>query len=164
MPGHAPAAAPPGPQDPAGRPLVVECRGARHRIGVVDGVLVALDHDPAEVRREELLAALSGPPLPCLAAIDRAHRHPECLTGVGERLAHGDTAGALAVVESLLGPGALLRDGPLRDELERAARQRVTYGLYRADLLGPRTDRTVPDHRRSGHHPRRPRARRAARR
>ena len=28
-------------------PRVVECRGARHRIGLVDGVLAALDHDPA---------------------------------------------------------------------------------------------------------------------
>ncbi|NUS91402.1 MAG: hypothetical protein HOQ36_03155, partial [Nocardia sp.] len=39
------------------QPHVVECRGERHRIGLVDGVLVALDHDPAELRREELLIA-----------------------------------------------------------------------------------------------------------
>ncbi len=51
-------------------PRVVECRGGRHRIGLVDGVLVPLDHDPVQVRREELLASLSGSPLPCLRFID----------------------------------------------------------------------------------------------
>ncbi|MFB7176360.1 hypothetical protein ACFCYI_01445 [Streptomyces sp. NPDC056257] len=123
--------------DRAGQPRLVECRGARHRIGLVDGVLAPLDHDPAEIRREELLAALTGTPLPCLQAIDAAHRHPDCLTGVRERLDHGDTAGALAVVEGLLGPGALLRAGALRDALEAAARRRITYGLFRAGLAGP---------------------------
>ncbi|KAB1140168.1 hypothetical protein F7R91_37170 [Streptomyces luteolifulvus] len=137
VPGHAPAAVPSRPPDPAGRPRVVECRGAQHRIGLVDGVLAPLDHDPAEIRREELLAALTGSPLPCLQAIDEAHRHPHCLSGVRERLDHGDTAGALAVVEGLLGPDALLRDGALRDELEAAALRRITYGLYRAGLIGP---------------------------
>lgn len=122
--------------DRAGDPRVVDCRGAQHRIGLVDGVLAALDHDPAEVRREELLVALGGPPLPCLRAIDEAHRRPDCLTGVRERLDHGDTAGALAVVEGLLGPEAVLRAGPLRDELEAAAARRITYGLFRAGLLG----------------------------
>ncbi|MEU9162043.1 hypothetical protein AB0D29_17435 [Streptomyces sp. NPDC048424] len=126
----------------AGQPRLVECRGARHRIGLVDGVLAPLDHDPAEIRREELLAALTGTPLPCLQAIDAAHRHPDCLTGVRERLDHGDTAGALAVVEGLLGPGALLRAGALRDALEAAARQRITYGLFRAGLAGPGPGRT----------------------
>ncbi|MCP2319277.1 hypothetical protein APR12_004644 [Nocardia amikacinitolerans] len=116
------------------RTHLVECGGEQHRIGLVDGVLSALDHDPAEIRREELLAALSGTPLPCLQAIDRAHRQPDCLTGVRERLAHGDTAGALAVVEGLLGPEAVLRDGALRDALEASARQRITYGLYRSGL------------------------------
>ncbi len=120
--------------DLAGHPHVVECRGERHRIGLVDGVLVALDHDQAEIRREELLVALTGTPLPCLQAIDQAHRHPDCLVGVRERLDHGDTAGALAIVEGLLGAGASLRAGPLRDELESAARQRITYGLFRAGL------------------------------
>lgn len=120
----------------AGGPRVVDCRGARHRIGLVDGALAALDHDPAEVRREELLVALGGPPLPCLRAIDEAHRRPDCLTGVRERLDHGDIAGALAVVEGLLGPDAVLREGPLRDELEAAAARRPTYGLFRAGLLG----------------------------
>ncbi|WP_105969978.1 hypothetical protein [Streptomyces geranii] len=120
----------------AGEPRFVECRGARHRIGLVDGVLAPLDHDPAEIRREELLAALSGTPMPCLRAIDEAHRHPDCLTGVRERLDHGDIAGALAVVEGLLGPEAVLRGGALRDELERAAERRIAYGLFRAGLTG----------------------------
>ncbi|WP_416966346.1 hypothetical protein, partial [Streptomyces sp. Agncl-13] len=79
--------------DRAGDPHLIECRGAQHRIGLVDGVLAPLDHDPAEIRREELLVALTGTPLPCLQAIDEAHRHPDCLTGVRERLIHGDTAG-----------------------------------------------------------------------
>lgn len=121
----------------AGEPRLVECRGARHRIGLVDGVLAALDHDPAEIRREELLVALTGTPLPCLRAIDEAHRRPDCLTGVRERLHHGDTAGALAVVEGLLGPAAVLRTGALRDELAAAAERRLTYGLFRAGLSGP---------------------------
>ncbi|WP_405711188.1 hypothetical protein [Streptomyces sp. NBC_00046] len=155
VPDHVPAAATP-PADRAGQPRFVECRGARHRIGLVDGVLAPLDHDPAEIRREELLVALTGTPLPCLQAIDEAHRRPDCLTGVRERLDHGDIAGALAVVEGLLGPGALLRNGELRDELEAAARRRITYGLFRAGLAeGP--DRLHPYHRRPGHrraHPR----------
>ncbi|MER8182361.1 hypothetical protein [Kitasatospora sp. NPDC094015] len=140
-----PAAGPYRPSDPAGQPRTVECRGALHRIGLVDGVLAPLDHDPAEIRREELLVALTGTPLPCLRAIDEAHRRPDCLTGVRERLDHGDTAGALAVVEGLLGPAALLRDGALRDELEAAARQRITYGLYRAGLALPGPGRDRPD-------------------
>ncbi|MEV7029030.1 hypothetical protein AB0N99_02255 [Streptomyces sp. NPDC093272] len=138
VPGHEPAAGIPHPE-PAGRPRLVECRGARHRIGLVDGVLSALDHAPDELRREEMLVALGGPPLPCLRIIDEAHRSPECLTGVRERLDHGDVAGALAVVEALLGPQAVLRDGPLKDELEAAARRRIAYGLYRAGLAGPGT-------------------------
>jgi hypothetical protein len=132
-----PSAGPPPNPGRAGEPRLVECRGARHRIGLVDGVLAPLDHDPAELRREELLAELSGTPLPCLRAIDEAHRHPDCLTGVRERLDHGDIAGALAVVEGLLGPDALLRGGALRDELESAAERRITYGLFRAGLIGP---------------------------
>lgn len=133
--------------DRAGAPRLVDCRGARHRIGLVDGVLVPLDHDPAEVRREELLVALTGTPLPCLRAIDEAHRRPDSLSGVRERLDHGDTAGALAVVEGLLGPGALLRDGPLRDELEAAALRRVTYGLFRSGLAGPAAGRAPAGYR-----------------
>ena len=135
VPDYASAGPPPAPE-PAGQPRLVECRGARHRIGLVDGVLAPLDHDPAEIRREELLVALTGTPLPCLQAIDEAHRRPECLTGVRERLDHGDIAGALAVVEGLLGPDAVLREGPLRDELEAAAERRITYGLFREGLTG----------------------------
>ncbi|MER7850161.1 hypothetical protein ABTZ03_40215 [Kitasatospora sp. NPDC096077] len=123
----------PRPQPPPGQRLV-DCQGARHRIAVVDGVLTPLDHDPAELRREELLVALSGRPLPCLRAIDQTHRDPAQLTDVRERLNHGDTAGALAVVEGLLGPQAALRDGPLRDELAAAAERRIAYGRYRAGL------------------------------
>ncbi|MEU6355903.1 hypothetical protein ABZ896_42430 [Streptomyces sp. NPDC047072] len=121
---------------PPSGPRYVECRGAVHRIGLVDGVLVPLDHDPEEIRREELLVALTGTPLPCLQAVDRAHRRPHSLDDVRERLAHGDIDGALAVVEELLGPDALLRAGPLRDALEAAARQRVVYGLFKAGLAG----------------------------
>ncbi|MEV6107070.1 hypothetical protein AB0M28_20490 [Streptomyces sp. NPDC051940] len=120
-----------------GGPRIVECRGARHRIGFVDGALTPLDHDPAELRREELLVAFGGPPLPCLRVIDVAHRRPDSLTDVRERLNHGDVAGALAVVEGLLGPDAVLRDGALRDALRDAADRRVTYGLYRAGLTRP---------------------------
>ncbi|WP_137991853.1 hypothetical protein [Streptomyces vilmorinianum] len=135
-PDHAP--------DRAGGTRLVECRGDLHRIGFVDGVLAALDHDPAEIHREELLAALTGTPLPCLRAIDMAHRQPDCLTGVRERLHHGDTAGALAVVEDLLGPDATMRGGALRDALRAAAQRRITYGLFRAGLVGPGPDRIHP--------------------
>ncbi|MBD0691875.1 hypothetical protein [Streptomyces sp. CBMA123] len=138
-PGHRPVRE---PEPPPGQ-RVVECRGARHRIAVVDGVLTALDHDPAQLRREELLVALSGTPLPCLRAIDQAHRDPAELTGVRDRLNHGDTAGALAVLEGLLGPRAALREGPLRDELAAAAERRVAYGLYRSGLTLDRRAKAV---------------------
>ncbi|MEU6313733.1 hypothetical protein [Streptomyces sp. NPDC047014] len=134
-----------------GEPRYVDCRGARHRIGLVDGRLAALDHDPAEVRREELLAALSGTPLPCLHAIDTAHRRPDSLTGVRERLAHGDTAGALAVVENLLGPAAVLREGPLQDALRSATERRIAYGLFRAGLTDPYPSRVPPLPRKPRH-------------
>lgn len=122
--------------DPAAAPRLVSCRGAWHRIGLVNGVLTPLDHDGAQIRREELLAALTGTPLPCLQAIDEAHRRPELLPDIRARLDHGDTAGALAAVEALLGPNALIRNGNLRDELENAALRRITYGLFRAGLTG----------------------------
>ncbi|MDQ0938690.1 hypothetical protein [Streptomyces sp. V1I1] len=159
---HSPAGSPripvrPDRPDRAGRPRLVECRGAQHRIGLVEGVLAALDHDPAEIRREELLAALTGTPLPCLQAIDVAHRRPDCLTGVRERLDHGDTAGALAVVEGLLGPDAVLRNGALRDELEAAALRRITYGLFRAGLAGPGPGRIRPGPSRPREHRSHPR-------
>ncbi|MDH6463735.1 hypothetical protein M2302_003932 [Micromonospora sp. A200] len=141
----------------AGQPRLVRCRGAQHRIGLVDGVLVALDHDQAEIRREELLAALTGTPLACLRAIDEAHRHPECLDDVRARLDHGDTAGALAAVEALLGPAALLRAGALRDELETAASRRVTYGLFRAGLAGSGPGPAHSDRRRTRDRRSRPR-------
>jgi hypothetical protein len=144
VPGRPPARAPRA----ANGPRLVECRGTQHRIGLVDGVLVPLDHDPAEIRREALLAALGGTPLPCLRAIDDAHRHPECLVDVRARLDHGDAAGALAAVENLLGPDALLRSGALRDELETAALRRVTHGLYRAGLAGSGPIRIVRDSQR----------------
>ncbi|MEV6784417.1 hypothetical protein [Streptomyces sp. NPDC051098] len=147
VPDHAPAAPSPGPTG-TGQPHLVECRGDRHRVGLVGGVLVPLDHDPAEIDREELLVALTGTPLPCLQFIDQAHRRPDCLVGVRERLDHGDTAGALAVVEGLLGSEAVLRDGALRDALEAAARRRIAYGLYRAGLVGPRPSRLHPGSRR----------------
>ncbi|WEO99130.1 hypothetical protein A6P39_036655 [Streptomyces sp. FXJ1.172] len=153
-PGHRPA----GPSralDPVAQARLVECRGARHRIGLVDGVLVPLDHGPDEIRREELLAALGGPALPCLRVIDQAHRRPDCLAGVRERLDHGDSAGALAVVEALLGPDAVLRDGPLRDELAAAAERRIAYGLYRAGLAGPGRAPADPYRNRTGHQQRR---------
>ncbi|MFF2844846.1 hypothetical protein ACFVT5_00750 [Streptomyces sp. NPDC058001] len=166
VPGHTPSG-PSRTPDPADRPYLVECRGGTHRIGLVDGVLAPLDHDPAEIRREELLAELTGTPLACLRAIDQAHRHPDCLVGVRERLHHGDTAGALAVVEGLLGPDAVLREGALRDELERAVARRIAYGLFRVGLAGPgpgprpgpapvpvpapgrRAERDRPDHHRA---------------
>ncbi|GAA2587593.1 hypothetical protein [Streptomyces lienomycini] len=147
VPGRVPAA-PPSTAGPVAGPRIVDCRGARHRIGLVDGALAALDHDPAEIRREELLAALTGTPLPCFRAIDDAHRRPECLPGIRERLRHGDTAGALAVVESLLGPAARLRDGALRDDLEAAALRRVAHGMYRAGLDEPAAGRACPDRHR----------------
>ncbi len=134
VPGYRPSGEPRGTDERDG-PRLVECRGEQHRIGVVQGTLVALDHDPDQLRREELLAALGGTPLPCLRAIDEAHRHPESLVDVRARLDHGDAAGALAAVESLLGPDVLLRSGALRDELETARSGGSTYGLFRAGLI-----------------------------
>ncbi|MFF9285074.1 hypothetical protein [Streptomyces griseosporeus] len=149
VPGHRARGTRREPEAPGG-PRIVDCRGARHRIGLVDGVLSALDHTPEEIRREDLLVALGGPPLPCLQAIDDAHRRPDCLTGVRERLDHGDLTGALAVVEGLLGPDAVLRGGALRDELETAARRLVAYGLFRAGLADPPGPVPHADPRRTG--------------
>ncbi|MEV4575388.1 hypothetical protein AB0K16_19250 [Nonomuraea jabiensis] len=135
VPGRSPDARPRGRQSENG-PRMVECRGARHRIALVNGVLVALDHDASEIRREKLLAELTGTPLPCLQLIEEAHRSPECLLDVHARLEHGDAAGAQATVDGLLGPGAQLPEGALRDALEKAARRRIDHGLFRAGL-GP---------------------------
>jgi hypothetical protein len=123
-----------GRADDRDGPMLVDCRGATHRIGLRDGRPVPLDHDPDELRREHLLTALGGPPMPCLRAIDRAVRHPGELPEIRARLDHGDAAGAVAAVERLLGPGVLLRDGPLRDELAAAAERRIDHGLFRAGL------------------------------
>ena len=133
VPGRSPDARPPGHQSENG-PRTVECRGAQHRIALVNGVLVALDHDATEIRREKLLAELTGTLLPCLRLIEETHRSPECLLDVRARLEHGDAAGAQATVDGLLGPGTRLPDGPLSDVLEKAARRRIDHGLFRAGL------------------------------
>ncbi|GAA2299769.1 hypothetical protein OKJ48_38585 [Streptomyces kunmingensis] len=133
-PGPGVAASRPRPPEPDD-PHRVECRGEVHRIALRDQVLTAVDHDPAQLRREELLVALGGPALPCLRAIDAVHRDPEALPAVRERLGHGDVAGALDVVEGLLGRAAVLRDGPLRDALESAAARRVDHGLFSSGLV-----------------------------
>lgn len=153
--GNSPQPGTPPPFDPHVR--LVACRGAQHRIGVVGGALTPLDHDRAEIHREELLAALGGTPLPCLQAIDEAHRSPECLSEVRARLDHGDIAGALSTVEALLGPDALLRAGTLRDELENAADRQIAYGLFRSGLADLAPDGTVghPSTRRRPPHRRR---------
>ncbi|MER7000569.1 hypothetical protein [Streptomyces sp. NPDC000410] len=151
-----------GPVPEPGDPHRVECRGEVHRIALRDGVLAAIDHDPAELRREELLVALGGPALPCLRAIDAVHRNPEALPAVRERLGHGDVAGALAVVVGLLGPGAVLRDGPLREELESAAARRIDQGLFRSGLVAVHPGAGVAEggdasgvgHAEAGHRPR----------
>ncbi|WTO33154.1 hypothetical protein OG399_44000 [Streptomyces achromogenes] len=140
-----------GPAAEPGDPHRVACRGEVHRIALRDGVLTAVDHDPAELRREELLVALGGPALPCLRAIDAVHRTPEALPAVRERLRHGDVAGALAVVEGLLGPAAVLRDGPLREELESAAQRRVDHGLFRSGLVAAHPAATAADGGAGGH-------------
>ena len=129
-------ATPAGPPAVTADPHRVECRGQVHRIALRDGVLTAVDHDPAQLRRELLLAELGGPPLPCLRVIDKVHRSPETLPAVRERLRHGDVAGALDTVEGLLGPDAVLRDGPLLQELRSAIADRVAHGVYRAGLTG----------------------------
>ena len=130
VPNHRPTRAHPSTDS-----RLVDCRGATHRIGLVDGVLSALDHDPDEIRREELLIALGGNGLPCLRAIHDAHRKPECLVDVRARLDHGDTAGALATAERLLGPSVLERSDALRVVFENAVRGRIAHSLFRAGLV-----------------------------
>lgn len=144
------AGAGPRPAAPAvgTAPLLVECGGARHRVAVVDGVLTPLDHDPEELRREAALLALGGPSLACLTAIDLLHRQPNQLPDLAERLAHGDWDGALTLVERLLGPRAVLHEGPLYDAITDALRRRRAYGLLRAGLPAARgTGPGLPDRR-----------------
>ncbi|MFC3994055.1 hypothetical protein [Actinoplanes siamensis] len=131
--------------DGAGNGLrLVECRGRQHRIGLVDGVLAALDHNAGELRREEILTGFGGTPLPCLRVIGEATRAPETLTDIRARLDHGDLPGALRAVEALLGPYASLRDGPLRDELARAEQRHRIYELYRSGRAGHGPTKDVP--------------------
>ncbi|MFC4069221.1 hypothetical protein [Actinoplanes subglobosus] len=116
----------------------------------MDGRLTPLDHDDAELRREEMLAVLGGPPLPCLRAIDAATRHPDCLDEVRTRLDHGDLAGATALVTDLLGPD-IEPEGELRDAFADAQEGRVGHGLYRAGLaLGGTTTPILPRKERAG--------------
>ncbi|WP_370120500.1 hypothetical protein [Streptacidiphilus sp. MAP12-33] len=136
LPGHVPAGRP-AVDASAPRVVPVECRGERHRLAVVGGVLRPLDHGPEELRREELLVALTGTPLPCLQAIDQAHRSPEGLDELRRRLDHGDLAGFTAVLAALIGPDAVLPAGALRDELDAARLRRIDYALYRAGLPAP---------------------------
>ncbi|MFB7949762.1 hypothetical protein ACFC6L_33200 [Kitasatospora phosalacinea] len=134
-PDHRPAVSPHRPEREGGEgPLTVECRGVPHRIAVVDGVLVPLDHAPEQLRREEALAELGGPPLPCLRAIDRAHRQPEDLDAIQQRLLHGDRTGALAAVHRLIGPEAVLRHGPLAEALDGDLQRRLDHSLHAAGL------------------------------
>ncbi|KDN81350.1 hypothetical protein KCH_69820 [Kitasatospora cheerisanensis KCTC 2395] len=134
VPGHrSAAAAPPSAADP----LLVDCRGARHRVALVDGRLTALDHPPEQLRREELLLAFGGPPLPCLRTIDRAHRKPGDLDAIMQRLLHGDRAGALTTVRQLIGDETPLREGPLADSLTADDRRRDLATLHRPASTTP---------------------------
>ncbi|MFJ5230827.1 hypothetical protein ACIQBJ_13150 [Kitasatospora sp. NPDC088391] len=125
-----------GAARPDNDPLRVECRGELHALAFVDGLLVPLDHPPEQLRREEVLVALGGTPLPCLRAIDRAHRTPESLDAIRQRLLHGDRPGALAAVRQLLGEQGVPREGPLAEALRTDSRRRVDHGLY-ANGLDP---------------------------
>ncbi|SDT50702.1 hypothetical protein [Actinoplanes derwentensis] len=112
---------------------LVECRGETHRLGIVDGKLVPLDHQPDQLRREELLVIFGGTPLPCLQVISADARNPYWLDDVRSRLDHGDRDGATALVTELLGPDAEI-EGALREAFDDAADGVVEHGLYRAGL------------------------------
>jgi hypothetical protein len=129
---------------------IVDCRGAPHRLALVDGVLAALDHGPDELRREELLVALGGPPLPCLRAVAQAGHRPEVLDEVRGRLDHGDVAGVRALLADLLGPEAVIPPGPLRDELDAAATEQLDHALYRTGLHPGATEPQPPRRCRAG--------------
>ncbi|MFJ1754764.1 hypothetical protein [Kitasatospora sp. NPDC088134] len=119
---------------PGDGPLWVECRGELHQLAVVDGVLVPLDHAPEQLRREELLVELGGTPLPCLRAVDRAHRAPESLDAIRQRLLHGDRAGALHALRQLLGEQGVPREGPLAEVLRTDSRRLIDRSLYAGGL------------------------------
>jgi hypothetical protein len=71
---------------PPDGPHLIQCCGATHRIALVDGKLVPLDHDPDEIRREELLIALGGTSSPCLQAIQSPDEQTET---AARQVAHG---------------------------------------------------------------------------
>jgi hypothetical protein len=121
LPDHRPAGVARSP-DGSGSSRLVECRGATHRIGVVNGVNVALDHSRDEVRREELLVALGGTALPCLRAVDEAQRQSESLVDIRARLAHGLYRSGLA------GPD---RAPSTRDSRRRDARSHPRHATSR---------------------------------
>ncbi|HWS36171.1 MAG TPA: hypothetical protein VN408_25980, partial [Actinoplanes sp.] len=113
----------------------VECRGETHRLAVVGGRLVPLDHEPGQLRREELLTVFGGPPVPCLQLISADARNPLWLDDVRARLDHGDRAGATELVTTRLGTDVPI-EGPLREAFDDAAAGLVEHGLYRAGLTG----------------------------
>lgn len=137
-------------------PRLVECRGEIHRLAIVDGRLVPLDHGAEQLRREELLVVFGGPPLPCLQVIAAEADSPDWLDDVRARLCHGDRDGARELVTARLGPGAPI-EGALRRAFDEAAAGVVEHGLYRSGLSG-RTPahvtepvRTTPRRRRRSH-------------
>jgi len=100
-------------------PRLIQCCGATHRIAFVDGKLVALDHSPDEIRREELLIALGGSPSPCLQAIRSPEDEPET---AARQLAHGLYRAGLA--------GFAARPS-CRDSCRRATRARPRHASSR---------------------------------
>jgi len=100
-------------------PRLIQCCGATHRIAFVDGKLVALDHSPDEIRREELLIALGGSPSPCLQAIRSPEDEPE---RAARQLAHGLYRAGLA--------GFAARPS-YRDSCRRATRARPRHASSR---------------------------------
>jgi hypothetical protein len=87
----------------------VRCRGAWHGVQVIDGRITALDHDPAEERREAVVRALGGASSGCFAVtrtwteagggrlprLLRSHR-----TEIYEHAFHGDTAFVVAMLDA----------------------------------------------------------------
>src|SRR4051812_41039664 len=89
--------------------------------------------------RTRCQATRGAPPLPCLRAITATAGDPDHLDEVRDHLAHGDHAGAWALVAELLGPRAR-PEGTLREAFVEAENGRIAYGLYRARLAA--RDRT----------------------